>query len=94
MTAACAAIWLADKPPVAGPEAWLLGPIPTCDRLEVLVEGRVGSNMPWVAACFLEWVLRTGDDEPWAAVRGAAGRGYDCWALGLFRVAWLAAASC
>jgi hypothetical protein len=32
----------------------------TWERLEVLVEGRVGSKRPGVCECFLEWPLTTG----------------------------------
>jgi hypothetical protein len=31
--------------------------MPTCDRLDVLVDGSVGSNRPWVCECFLEWLF-------------------------------------
>jgi hypothetical protein len=30
-----------------------------CDRLDVLVEGSVGSNRPCVAECFLWWPFRS-----------------------------------
>jgi hypothetical protein len=74
MTAACAAIWLAERPD----DDWLAWPLgwfkPTEDRFDVLVDGRLESNMPWVAECFLEWFLSNGDVAPWAANLDPAGR--------------------
>lgn len=76
--AACAAIWLADSV-VLDPEAcppWLM---PIWERLDVLVEGRLGSNSPGLAECFLVWLRMRGDEEPWPA--GLAGREKLWWRL-------------
>lgn len=37
--------------------------LPTCDKLDVLVDGRFESNRPAFAECFLEWPLVTGENE-------------------------------
>jgi hypothetical protein len=58
MTAACAAIWLADISRRVGASFGEDCANPTFERLEVLVEGRVGSNMPAFCECFREWPTR------------------------------------
>lgn len=63
MTAAWAAIWLADSAALellACPP-WLM---PTCDRFDILVDGRVGSNSPGWAEYFLVWFFIIGEDDP------------------------------
>lgn len=60
MTAAWAAIWLADKDEFDAAAAAAAAMEPAvalvlwCERLDMLVEGRVESNRPCVAECFLE----------------------------------------
>lgn len=60
MTAAWAAIWLAESV-VVELDAWLM---PTCDKFDVLVDGSVGSKSPCVVECFLAWCLIRGDVAP------------------------------
>ena len=70
MTAACAAIWLAVNAALCPTVAELLLCAPTCDKLEVAVDGSVGSNMPCVAVCFLDSFLTNGDEEPCVTALG------------------------
>ena len=89
MTAACAAIWLADMPALdaeaaaaaaAAAEAeredgppWCVMPI--CDdRFDVLMDGSVGSKEPCVAECFRECPLTSVAGDPWVTARVPAGR--------------------
>ncbi len=72
MTAAWAAIWLADNAPCGGCCCW---DMPTCDRFEVVVDGNDGSNMPCVAVCLRDSVLCSVDGEPWVTTRGEPGFG-------------------
>jgi hypothetical protein len=80
MTAACAAIWLADNSRCAdiGGDGCAT-PRPRCDRFDVEVDGSVESNMPAFCECFLECplpprnVLVTGDALP----RGVLAPGID-----------------
>lgn len=68
MTAALAAIWLADREELlevaaaaaAAAAAWLDWAMLSWDRFEVDVDGRVESKRPCVAECFLEWPLSSG----------------------------------
>lgn len=77
MTAAWAAIWLADSAEFAEAAAATaaIAAAPavvfmlTCERFEVLVDGRVESNKPCVAECFLELLLRSGGDSEGAVKR-------------------------
>ncbi len=60
--AAWAAIWLAES---AADDC----DMPTCDKLDVLVEGMLGSNKPGACECFRTWPARAG-----GSVRGDAFR--------------------
>lgn len=59
-----AAIWLAEG--VAGDCGM---DMPACDKLDMLVEGKFGSNNPGVCECFRTWLTRAG-----GRVRGEAFR--------------------
>jgi hypothetical protein len=65
MTAACAAIWLADIAAVFDD-----GCGATCARFEVAVDGNVESNNPCVAAYFFDSFLTKVDGDPSVATRG------------------------
>ena len=56
-----------DGPP------WL---IPTCDKFEVLVDGKLESNNPCEFECFLEWPFSIGDEAPCVTDLIAAGLEY------------------
>jgi hypothetical protein len=60
--AAWAAIWLAES--AAGVCDMLI-----CERFDILVEGKVGSNKPGVCECFRTWAARAGGRVKGEALR-------------------------
>jgi hypothetical protein len=38
--------------------------LPTCERFDVLVEGKVELNRPALAECFLEWPFAAAEKDP------------------------------
>ncbi len=76
MTAAWAAIWLADISRCgAGPGLGEACPRPICERLDVLVDGRVGSNKPAFCECLREWTTRVAKVGVIGEVVGGSVRG-------------------